>query len=189
MDLTSVQWSLVSPILVPARTRRGRPPRDAQSVLNGIFWVLRAGARWADLPNRYPPHQTCHRRFQEWLTNGTLFRCFRILAEDLNRRNREDLDLRLARAEGRRPALRSPAGQEHPLFLESGARKTWRWHTALLLQSPLARQALKERQSDQIVADAAGSGAMGDPRESALGPVRTSARDSARNHLAPDRPP
>jgi transposase len=31
--------------------------------MNGIFWVLRYGTRWKDLPGRYPPYQTCHRNF------------------------------------------------------------------------------------------------------------------------------
>jgi transposase len=35
---------------------RGRKPRDPREVLNGIVWVLRAGAPWKDLPDRYPPH-------------------------------------------------------------------------------------------------------------------------------------
>ena len=37
------------------------------SVLNGILWVLRTGAPWHDLPKRYTPYQTCHRRFQRWI--------------------------------------------------------------------------------------------------------------------------
>ena len=36
------------------------------AVLNGILWVLRTGAPWHDLPERYPSYQTCHRRFQQW---------------------------------------------------------------------------------------------------------------------------
>ncbi|TKD01559.1 transposase, partial [Polyangium fumosum] len=35
---------------------------------------MRTGARWADLPERYPPYQTCHRRFQQWSKDGTLER-------------------------------------------------------------------------------------------------------------------
>jgi len=43
---------------------RGRPWRDTRAVVNGVLWILRTGAPWHDLPNRYPPYQTCHRRFQ-----------------------------------------------------------------------------------------------------------------------------
>ena len=35
-------------------------------VLNGIFWVLRSGAPWRDLPERYGPRTTCYNRFVRW---------------------------------------------------------------------------------------------------------------------------
>jgi transposase len=68
MDLTDAQWAALEPLFRPKRRedRRGRPWRDTRAVLNGVFWVLRTGAPWHDLPHRYPPYQTCHRRFQQW---------------------------------------------------------------------------------------------------------------------------
>jgi transposase len=65
-DLTDVQWSLLDPLIPqPSRRRdlRGRPRKDRRTVLNGVLWVLRTGAPWSDLPERYPSYQTCHRRF------------------------------------------------------------------------------------------------------------------------------
>ena len=70
MDLTDEQWLVLGPLLPepPKRAHgRGRPWRDAREVLNGVLWVLRTGAPWRDLPKRYPPYQTCHRRFQRWV--------------------------------------------------------------------------------------------------------------------------
>jgi transposase len=66
MDLTNEQWEVLEPLIpVPVRRAdgRGRPWRNSRDVLNGILWVLRTGAPWRDLPERYPPYQTCHRRF------------------------------------------------------------------------------------------------------------------------------
>jgi transposase len=57
-----------------------------------FFGVLRTGAPWHDLPRRYPPYQTCHRRFQQWRRSGLLTRLLLKLAEDL--RDRGKLDLR-----------------------------------------------------------------------------------------------
>ena len=69
MDLTNEQWEVLEP-LIPDPVRqadgRDRPWRDSRDVLNGLLWVLRTGALWRDLPERYPPYQTCHRRFQRW---------------------------------------------------------------------------------------------------------------------------
>jgi transposase len=58
---------MIEPVIsqsVCKKDSRGRKPRDPREVLNGILWVLRTGAPWKDLPGRYPPRQTCHRRFQ-----------------------------------------------------------------------------------------------------------------------------
>ena len=53
-------------------------------MLNGILWILRTGAPWADLPDRYPSYQTCHRRFQHWVRVGTLRSILEILAQALH---------------------------------------------------------------------------------------------------------
>lgn len=60
-------------------------------MLGGILWVLRSGARWKDLPERYPSYQTCHRRFQEWQASGTFERIAFTLDEALLARRRLDL--------------------------------------------------------------------------------------------------
>ena len=75
MDLTDEQWEVLEPLIpVPPRRGdgRGRPWRDPRDVLNAILWILRTGAPWKDLPERYPPYQTCHRRFQKWIEEGVL---------------------------------------------------------------------------------------------------------------------
>jgi len=53
-DLTDFEWSVIQPLL-PTKVR-GVPRVDDRCVLNGIFWRLRTGAPWADIPGRYGPH-------------------------------------------------------------------------------------------------------------------------------------
>jgi transposase len=56
-DLTDAQWSLLDSLISgPSRRRdlRGRRWKDRRLVLNGVLWVLRTGAPWSDLPERYP---------------------------------------------------------------------------------------------------------------------------------------
>jgi transposase len=60
-------------------------------VLNGVFWVLRTGALWHDLPRRYPLYQTCYCRFQQWQRSGLLAQLLQKLAEDLRDRGKLDL--------------------------------------------------------------------------------------------------
>jgi transposase len=93
MDLTDAEWAVLEPTFRPRRRPdgRGRPWIDPRAVMNGVLWVLRTGAPWHDLPSRYPPYQTCHRRFQLWQRSGRLDRLLQRLAEDLRDRGKIDL--------------------------------------------------------------------------------------------------
>jgi len=75
-ELTDEQWELVEPILRPARreNNRGRLWDDTRTVLNGVLWILGSGAQWSEMPPKYPPYQTCHRRFQQWIRDGSWLR-------------------------------------------------------------------------------------------------------------------
>jgi transposase len=52
-DLTDFEWSVIERVLPTGRP--GRQAANNRRVLNGIFWVLRTGAPWRDLPDRYGP--------------------------------------------------------------------------------------------------------------------------------------
>ena len=93
-ELSDAQWQLIEPILRPKRRAdgRGRPWQDTRAVLNGILWVLGTGAQWRELPEKYPPYQTCHRRFQQWVREGKLERILRALAEELQARGKLQLE-------------------------------------------------------------------------------------------------
>jgi transposase len=49
-------------------------------VLNGIFWVLRSGAPWRDLPSAFGPYTTCYNRFVRWRRAGVWSRIMDALA-------------------------------------------------------------------------------------------------------------
>ena len=94
LDLTDEQWKVLKPLIgeMPRRSDgRGQPWRSSREVLNGILWIVRTGAQWAGLPERYPPYQTCRRQFQCWVRDGTLERTLEVLARDLKKRGKLDL--------------------------------------------------------------------------------------------------
>src|SRR5712675_2377942 len=55
--------------MLPNKPRGVRRVNDRR-VLNGIFWVLRSGAPWRDLPETYGPRTTCYNRFVRWRRAG-----------------------------------------------------------------------------------------------------------------------
>ena len=107
----------------PRPSMEGSPQRSQRHPL-----VLRTGAPWADLPERYPSYQTCHRRFQEWVRSGIMRGVLEALAEDLRIQGR--LDVREAFIDGsfapakkgdRRSAKRNVTRE----------RRSWPWQTAM----------------------------------------------------------
>jgi transposase len=85
-DLTDAQWEILRTIIPEPERRedgRGRPWKERREVLNGVLYVLRTGIAWAHLPDCYPPYQTCHRRFKQWVRSGVIQGVLQALAEDL----------------------------------------------------------------------------------------------------------
>src|SRR6185295_4351795 len=121
MDLPEEQWNIVDPILPKDPVRpdgRGRPWSDRRPVLNGVVWILRTGAPWKDLPGRYGPHQTVHRRFQNWVRSGVLERILLALAAHLQDAGGLDLseclvDGTFVPAKKGAPGRENQAGQGH----------------------------------------------------------------------------
>lgn len=94
-ELTDEQWAILEP-LIPTPVRRadgrGRPQLHSdRAVLNGILWVLRTGAAWADLPDRFPSGCTCFRRFTRWVKSGVMRQILESLARHLEETGRIDL--------------------------------------------------------------------------------------------------
>jgi len=135
MDLTDKQWAVLEPLFRPRRRPdgRGRPWADPRAVLNGILWILRTGAPWHDLPRRYPPYQTCHRRLQLWQRSGRLELLLQRLAEDL--RDRGKIDLSEAFVDATFAGAKKGAAPSGLLDAVRAA-KSWRSATAMVFLSP-----------------------------------------------------
>jgi transposase len=53
---------------------------ERRRVLNGIFWVLRSGAPWRDVPDNFGPYTTCYNRFVRWRLAGVWVKIMSALA-------------------------------------------------------------------------------------------------------------
>lgn len=145
MDLTDEQWERISPLL-PKRKRhlRGRKRLPNRPVLSGILWILRTGAQWKELPERYPSYQTCHRRFQEWSRAGVVEKVMRTLAADLEERG--EVSLKECFIDGSfTKAKRGDQKLVRPRWVR--VQRSWQLQTATLFLSPLTLALLRPEKS------------------------------------------
>jgi len=144
MDITDEQWKIVEAILPEDPVRadgRGRPWSDRRKVFNGVLWILRTGAPWQDLPPRYGPYQTAHRRFQNWVRSGVIEQILLRLAQHLQAAG--GLDLKECFVDGTFvPAKKGGVASGKP----SGARapRSWVLQTAMVFLSPCGQKVLRQ---------------------------------------------
>lgn len=89
-QLTDRQWAAIEHLFPwePPTRLGGRPKAPPRACLEGILWVLKSGARWKDLPERFPSPSTCWRRHKEWTESGLFRDVWRMLLSTLDRRGR-----------------------------------------------------------------------------------------------------
>lgn len=81
--LSDAQWARIAPHL-PPRAHTGRPRANDRRTLDAIFFVLRTGCRWNDLPHEYGASTTAFRRFQQLTAAGVWDRIYRSALRDLD---------------------------------------------------------------------------------------------------------
>ena len=79
-ELTDLDWSAIKPVL--PNKPRGVPRVDDRRVLSGIFFILRSGTPWRNMPEKYGPHMTCYNRYIRWRRAGIWDRIVAAMAED-----------------------------------------------------------------------------------------------------------
>jgi len=77
-DLSDKEWALIAPLL--PNKPRGVARVDDRRVINAIFYVLRTGSPWRDLPERYGPYTTAYNRYNRWARAGVWLDVFNLLA-------------------------------------------------------------------------------------------------------------
>lgn len=84
--LNDSQWVLIADLFPdpPITSRGGRPRVAPRACLEGVLWILKSGARWKDLPERYPSPATCWRRLRDWTESGVFREAWRRLLGQLD---------------------------------------------------------------------------------------------------------
>ena len=138
--LKDEQWKKLEPLLpkITPGTKGGRPWQNNRPVLEGILWVLKCGARWRDLPSRYPSLSNCWRRLRLWEDLGIRLDIWRALLAKLD--ERQYLDWEETFADGSfAPAKKGGFRSAKPSAAK--VRSGWWWSTAkvFLLEAHLLR--------------------------------------------------
>ena len=90
-EVSDEQWDLLKG-LFPKQGRGGRW-NDHRTTLNGMLWILRSGAPWRDLPERYGKWKSVYHRFNRWRADGTFDRILKALQIRLDQQGKIDWDL------------------------------------------------------------------------------------------------
>jgi transposase len=96
-ELSDAQWQRIEALLPGKRGDPGRSGADNRLFVNAVLWVLRSGAPWPDLPERYGKWKSVHTRFARWAKAGVWERVFEVLTADRKNEYRM-LDTTLVRA-------------------------------------------------------------------------------------------
>ena len=81
-ELSDAQWDRIAGFLPGKPGDPGRSGGDNRRFVNGVLWVLRSGARWQDIPERYGKYKTIHKRFTRWAKAGVWEKVFASLTGD-----------------------------------------------------------------------------------------------------------
>ena len=82
-DVSDKQWAIIEPLLPQPKTG-GRPhTTDMREVVNGIFYVLRTGCAWRQLPHDFPPWSTAYDYFRRFRNDGVWQRIHDSLREQV----------------------------------------------------------------------------------------------------------
>ena len=82
-ELTDEEWERIKGYF-PEREagQKGRPRNEDRPILNGILWIVRSGAAWRDLPERYGAWSTVYSRFVQWQEEGLFDKILKELSEE-----------------------------------------------------------------------------------------------------------
>lgn len=89
-DLTNEEWEKLQPLLPAQKPKTGRPALDHRQIINGILWILRTGAPWRDMPERYGIWSTISSRFYRWRKAGIWERLLKEIQEKADAANQLD---------------------------------------------------------------------------------------------------
>lgn len=81
-DISDAAWKILEPLLPGQKGQWGGIAQDNRRFINAVFWILRTGAPWRDLPPEYGKWNTVYRRFNRWKKSGVWERILEKLIDE-----------------------------------------------------------------------------------------------------------
>ena len=81
-SLTDEEWEILEPLLakILPQKKRTRPMNwSLRKLLDGIFYQLKNGCNWEDLPKDLPPYSTVYWHYKQWRAAGAVEQLMVIL--------------------------------------------------------------------------------------------------------------
>src|ERR687884_2067536 len=78
-DLTDEEWTIIAPLIPPAKRGGNKRTIDERAVVNGVMYILSTGCQWAALPKDLPPRSTVNDYLRRWDADRTLDRIHHAL--------------------------------------------------------------------------------------------------------------
>jgi len=85
--INDVSWEKLSPLLPAPKGRHGK---DDRLFLEAVYWIIRTGAPWRDLPSEFGPWKTVYNRYNRWVKKGHLDKILEDLKKIWRPRNPYD---------------------------------------------------------------------------------------------------
>ena len=83
-NIRNAAWAIIEPHTIGNKGSWGGNEKDTRLFINAVFWVLRTGAPWRDLPFEYGDWKNTHRRFCRWRDKRIWERILEALIEEPN---------------------------------------------------------------------------------------------------------
>jgi transposase len=81
-SLTNEEWIILEPLLpqiLPIKKQTRPPNWTKREILDGIFYELKNGCNWEDLPKDLPPYSTVYWHYKQWRAEGAIDKLMSIL--------------------------------------------------------------------------------------------------------------
>jgi putative transposase len=82
-DVTDAQWEILAPFIPEPAADSPREPILRRELVNGIFYLLRTGCSWRQMPHDLPNGKTVYYYFRRWKLDGTWERAMTALRKQV----------------------------------------------------------------------------------------------------------